>query len=275
MIKSFILFYYFQKSFFASKILFCGNKLDLKADLSRTGAGNLNLQMEQLNDSKIPAWSSFPGAIYSNITIKQSYKIALLPRMMNARRLRKMADTIQLYLQCFENPYTLAGCRLPRTSCNSKISKSISTSKITIEMLESSNSFKLQCIGGTRGDPGNRLRRSPSFILNCCPREKNIICHGCEKVPIGGTHVQVSLCPKGFVCLGKLPVGNRGGRSGRKSMARSEKYINITIKSRRLLYRYRRETEKLNTVEELKSLYDLMIIKKALQVIANDFPNFV
>ena len=285
MIESFILLHFLQKSFCASKILFNNNKLDLKADLCRTSKGDLTLQIGHLNKSHIPNWSAFPGAFYSNDTIKQTYKIALLPSLMNGRRLRKIADSLQLYLDCFENPYTVAGCRLPRSSCKTNQTKGTPTgvsnttgfSNIQIDIEESMDTFKLQCIKGTKkriSHQTNKARRSIAGIHKCCPRAENLICFGCNKISTGKTHI--SFCPKGFVCLGKIPIGvNNGKRHQSTSMKHSERFINVTYTTRKLLYRYRRSTEMFNTVEELQALYDLKIIRKALQVITDDFPTFV
>lgn len=270
-------YFVLQKTFCESKILFNNNKLDLKADLCRTSKGDLNLQMEHLNNSHIPNWSAFSAAFYSNSTVKQTYQIALLPRMMNGKRLIEIAKTIKLYLDCFENPY-VTGCRIHGSSCkprrhnNTGSDNTTDFSNIQIDIEESMDNLKLQCIQGTKERP-QRVRRSVNGILNCCPRDENIICHGCKQIPNGKTHVKVSFCPKGFICLGKIPVGGNKGQSSPKMQ--SERFINIIYTTRKLLYRYRRTTEMTNKVDELQALYHLKIIHKALQVIVNDFAKFV
>lgn len=280
-------YYFLQKKVCASKIVFYNNKVDLKAKVCRAPLRtaykgvDIDLQLMNLNDSGIHSTStSFTGAFYSTTAVKHSYKIAFHPEMMTAARMREMAFSIQLYLDCFENPYTQVGCKLPRASCKQN-SSSLNSNSTTLtyfkmEMKESNNGgLELQCVATVHGSSNKRTRRSSAaFPPSCCPKGKNIICHGCSKVPTG-KEVQVTFCPKGFTCLGKILVGGNIQKLFRGSSTIGKRSLNITYIARKLLYRYRKRNEQLNTVEELQALYDLKIIKRSLEVISNDFQHFL
>ena len=232
----------------------------------------VELKQVSLNDSTS---LTFPNATYQNTMEKREYKIEFLNiGQLNRNSLEGISKAFKLYLDCFNNPFS-SGCLPPTKGCavsNITTSSTAIMSDMIEILLEQDNSgMELTCIRGsfkTQQSPSKPTRsRRSGDLFPCCPNGKNLVCHGCNGVNKNGK-VKVTVCPKGFKCLGQVTGGNGGNTF---SINNNSKKTSLTIVhyGNKLLYRQRRPTETKNTVRDLVNLHHLKVIHKVFGLLEN------
>ena len=220
--------------------------------------------MKHIGVSNSSSFTVFKGATYSTSIGMIKFNIEISSTKWSFSDLGRISKSMSLYTSCFDNPY-VTGCELPKRTCPTNQTQH--EDHIVLE--EENDKLSLDCIHAN--SPSSfRNQRGFSTFPNCCPRDKNIICHGCSGTK--DKNVKVTLCPKGFTCFGK--ISPRTGTQDAVTTMTKTKSIKINFQSKLLLYRPRRSSETNNTEQELINLYHLKIIQKSFDTIANQFLNF-
>jgi hypothetical protein len=261
----------------SNKVSLWNGKIDYIVKICKNPT-NIRVELKQvsLNDSTS---LTFPSATYLPTMEKREYKIELSNiGQLTRKSLEGISKALNLYLDCFNNPFS-SGCLPPTKGCfveNSSSNKSM----MQIVLEQDNTIMHLTCVQGSFGThqqnphpPKQGRSKRSGDLFPCCPKDKNIICHGCRSIVSGGK-VKVTVCPKGFKCLGQVS-GGKGGNAYSNTSGNTKKKTSLTIvhHAKKLLYRQRRPTESNNTVEDLINLDHLKIVHKALEMLTNDITN--